>query len=191
MTATKEQTLLTDDQLDAFEALEDIFGETEILHSDVNRHTDYGQYATNYLKHALNAFAALKVINETDWDEIDRLANEERRKALAERAEGIRDTVVTGALTAAVVKARKQLPDSIVTFDVDAEGAALEITEASGKSPAVVVEYDPVEKILVTNIEGRSFEDEVDVVDGSQSPRAQFSGIDALYKWLEGDFIHD
>lgn len=186
----KEQTTLTDDQLDGFEALEDIFGETEINHTDVSRYADYGNIAQNYLRQALLAYATLKVVNETDWEEIDRLAEQERRKALAERAEGIRDTVVTGALTAAVVKARKQLPASIVTFDVDEEGAALEITEASGKSPAVIVEYDPVEKLLITNIEGRSFEDEVDVVDGSQSPRAQFSGIDSLYKWLEGDFIH-
>lgn len=182
---TTTQTTLTEDELEAFDALEEIFGETDHKFNDLSRGYDYGSAASNELKIALRLFAAYKVQSSTDWEEIDRKAAEERQALLIERTESIRDTVVTGALTAAVVKTRKLLPNSLVSFDVDEDGAMLEIALQSGEDVVVVVDYDSETNTLTTVIEDEEIIDQVDVVDGSQSPRVQFTGIDALYKWLE------
>ena len=91
MTTTTHHTL-TEDELEAFDALEEIFGETDHKFREIVRGYDYGSAASSELKVALRLFSAYKVQTSTDWDEIERKAEEERQALLAERAESIRDT---------------------------------------------------------------------------------------------------
>lgn len=176
----------TPEQLTAFEALEEMFGPTKIEASEVSKHyaSQYAPYAAEYLGSALKNFARAKMAETIDFAEIDRLQREEYDRKLAERSAEVRGNIMMGMFTSLVSKVSKAVPLGTIGFGSDEE--CIFLTCHIGLDEVLEITYDKQIFVLETSFTGGYFEDNATFVMGSTSFRDQFTGVEALYSFLEG-----
>ncbi len=178
----------TEEETAALDALEKVFGEHPADIAHVSQHVPSADYVKGNVRGTLSWWADFKLKQGIDFDEIDRLKREARDNALAERAQGVRESIVLGFLSGLLPKINRDLPDSEVEFYTSPEGFEL---QASGWKYTIALDYNRETFALKTSI----FSEGIDVIDlsedltlvsGNTRPRDQVKGLEAVHEFLDG-----
>jgi hypothetical protein len=178
----------TEEQIEALEMMEEVFGPTEINAQSVkvSRLPDYEYAATAYLKYALDGFACYKLASEPEFAIAQEVARQEEERKRAEkqaaRAGEVREATVMGMMTGLVPKASKAAGE--VMFDITDKHLLLTVWR--GVDRIVLMAYDKETLVLETNVAGEIFSENMWRISGNSRPREQSKGLDAVHVYLDG-----
>lgn len=177
MTFTPEET-------EALESLEKVFGAREITLTHISQHYDYHEWARNAMESAATYYAYAKLKDSTDWEEINRLKREEQQRRLAARSEEVRLGIMTGIISGLLPPISKAMPEGARTmFDIDEDEISLMVL-FEGES-LLTIQYSKGSLDLSITVDGEHFLEDAEHVNGNQSPRDQFKGIEAVHTYLD------
>ena len=171
-------------QTTALEALELAFGPTKMEVGQVHRGSvaHYPRWVEIQIEAALGNYAAHKLASTLDFAEQDRLKREADARRRAERAEGVRDSIVIGFLSGLMPKIARTHLGAETTFEVNGNGASLLVDNGADE---LQVTYYRASKEVYTLIEGVEYTEDVTTVHGSVSPREQLNGFAAVLDYLD------
>ena len=147
----------------------------------LNPNDNYEMYAQATLRVSAEWYATHKAQKATDWIEKERLENEARLKAQAERADEVRDSTMTGIMAGLLPRLGKAGLETFFESDEHIVG----LSASDGERAPLVMTYHKAGKTLQTFVDVDVIDEDVTYLSGNKTPREQLKGYDAVLTWLD------
>lgn len=185
----KLNEIFTPEQLYALSFLKKELGIAEVTIEDIHEGdvATYAEYAHRALSSSIRYFTLAQFSETIDFQEIKRLKQEARDKRLAERAESTRESLVLNFMTAIIPKLVKTFPEYSVTLSQDENFFSLTVdtNDPDHNEHFIQMVFIRESYELRTYIERIETIDDLTLVNGNTSPRAQIRGLNYLFIHME------